>query len=210
MPLLLVLMLCAATNAAAQTLQLPVASVQLLMDEFAASAALDSVDFEEHIAVKKKLVPLGAMQKVRGVWAPEVSERVNGELSRATWRLADGFQSRELVDELDAVLASDPNVSLIFSCDARACGSSSQWANRIFGERLLYGVEASQRYRAYAVSSATEGSGVENDSSAEGDKQRGAPMDYRLLVYGSSRGSSRQYLRVEVIQGQLIADEERL
>jgi hypothetical protein len=45
-------------------------------------------------------VGLGALQKVRSVWRFKDSERVTGELQRNTWRLAAGFSSAELFEEL--------------------------------------------------------------------------------------------------------------
>lgn len=211
------LTLCAAATSVAQTLQAPVRSVQALLDDFAGMAFLESIASEDSASVKNHLVPLGAMQKTRGVWAPRNSERFNGELRGVTWKILDGFQSLELIAELDASLAQNPNTMLKFACDARACGSSSQWANRIFGERLLYGTESSQRYRIYTItvesisnaaadsgvgeiSRDTEAADVDSDGVANVDAKE---LDYRLLIYGSARSSSRQYLRIELLSGQL-------
>ena len=33
-----------------------------------------------------------------------------------------------------------------FSCDGRACGSSGDWANGVFGYRILYGPEQYQHH----------------------------------------------------------------
>lgn len=129
--------------------------------------------------VREFLVPLGAIQKVRGVWRPDESERVSGQRLAYTWRVEEGFRAEEFVDMLDARLAEDPAAKVIFSCDARACGSSVQWANRIFRERVLYGRQESQRYRAYKL---------ERDG-----------REYRLLVYGSARTTDRQYVRAELL-----------
>jgi len=130
--------------------------------------------------VRDYLVPLGAIEKIRGVWSPRDSERVSGALSRYTWQVLDGFTSAEMLDELEAMLVGDQQATLRFGCEARGCGSSVQWANRIFRERLLYGTEASQRYRVYAISLPT--------------------ADYRLLVYASYRSSDRQYLHAQLLE----------
>ena len=80
-----------------------------------------------------------------------------------------------------------------FACEARACGSSVQWANRIFGERLLYGTEVSQRYRAFRLRTpADDGEGTPIGS------EEGV-AEARLLIYASARSSDRQYLRVELL-----------
>ena len=129
--------------------------------------------------VREFLVPLGAIQKIRGVWRPEKSERVTGQRLAYTWRVEEGFRAEEFVDALGERVAEDPDAAVVFSCDARACGSSVQWANRVFHERILYGTQESQRYRVYRL--------------ARGDS------NYLLLVYGSARSSNRQYVRVELL-----------
>ncbi|MEL7046853.1 MAG: DUF4892 domain-containing protein, partial [Pseudomonadota bacterium] len=129
--------------------------------------------------LRNYLVPLGAVQKVRGVWAPRESERVSGERLAQTWQLDAGFTAAEVVDELEAQLGADPSAELLFACGGVSCGSSVQWANRIFRERLLYGTQASQLYRAYAL---------ERDEST-----------YRVLIYGSARSADRQFVHVEFL-----------
>jgi hypothetical protein len=125
-------------------------------------------------------VPLGAMQKIRGSWRPEESERLRGSKLRLTYRLEEGFGSSEVVTELDAVLDSDDSAQLLYSCEARACGNGAQWANRIFEERLLYGRAESQRLRAWRL-----------------EDEAG---DYRAVVYASARSADRQYLRLEILR----------
>jgi hypothetical protein len=137
--------------------------------------------------VRDYLIPLGAIEKIRGVWSPRESERHSGILRRFNWRVVDGYRSEELEAELAGLLDKDPRAELIFSCEARACGSSVQWANRIFNERLLYGTEESQRYRVYAVT--------------VGETQ------YRMLIYASARSSDRQYLHAELLELRDIDDE---
>lgn len=129
--------------------------------------------------VRNHIVPLGAIEKVRGVWAPRDSERFSGTLQRFTWQVIDGFTSAEMLAELEQAVAADSRAVLQFACEARACGSSVQWANRIFQERILYGTEKSQRYRVYVISTPT--------------------MSHRLLMYASARSSDRQYLHAEIL-----------
>ena len=140
---------------------------------------LQLVDSRPEAPVSAYTVPLGAIQKIRGVWAPRRSERLSGARRSYTWRVEEGFSVAEVIAELDRRLALDGAAEIRFRCDARACGSSVQWANRIFGERLLYGTEASQRYRVLAFPAA--------------DRER------RLLIYGSARSNERQYLRADLL-----------
>lgn len=141
---------------------------------------LQEIDREAGKGVRDHLIPLGAIEKVRGVWAPRDRERLTGSLESVTWRVLDGYTSEEMVQELDDRLAEHEGADLRFRCEARACGSSVQWANKIFGERLLYGTESSQRYRVYAL---------EHDGA-----------NYRVLIYGSARSSDRQYLHAEALK----------
>lgn len=147
---------------------------------FDAYTHLENIDSEPGRELVDYLVPLGAIEKIRGVWSPRRSERQSGVLQSYTWRVLDGYTAAEMVDEFEGRLALNAAAEKRFACDARACGSSVQWANRIFHQRLLYGTEVSQRYRVYDVMFAGE--------------------SYRLLVYGSARSSDRQYFHAEALK----------
>jgi hypothetical protein len=121
-------------------------------------------------------IGLGAMQKVRGAWRFKTSERLNGRLVRYTWQITDGFSSSEVLAEIEAAVKGG---QLLFSCEGRSCGQGVQWANRVFGERVLYGRDDLQRYRVYAPT--------------EGD-------DYRLVLFSSARTADRQYLHAELLE----------
>lgn len=136
---------------------------------------------ESSSAVIDHEIGLGTIKKVRGVWRFKDSERLSGQLLRRTWQVADGFTSLELLEALEEQLAEDDRVQLIFGCDGRACGHSAQWANRVFGQRLLYGREGQQRYRVYQLQ--------------EGGQSRAA-------IYAASRSTDRQYLHVEILLGE--------
>ncbi len=138
--------------------------------ENTASLSEDVLDME---------VGLGALQKIRGEWRFKDSERVSGSLQRNTWQVAAGFSSAEIFARLVSDIATWENSALLFSCEGRACGHGSQWANRVFGQRVLYGRDDLQRYRVFAI---------------EGEQS------YRLLLYSSARSSSRQYLHIDLIR----------
>ena len=130
--------------------------------------------------VRDHEVGLGAMQKVQGAWRFKNSERQSGLLSRHTWQIVDGFTSIEVMDKLVAILEEQAATTLLFACDARACGQGAQWANRVFHQRVLYGREDLQRYRVFAL----QADGVE----------------YRLAIYSSARTADRQYLHVDLLR----------
>lgn len=129
--------------------------------------------------VRDHEVGLGAIRKTRGVWQFKASERLTGELSRHTWQVIDGFNSAEILDlvvvQMDAMVGSET----LFDCEGRSCGQGVQWANRVFGERMLYGREDLQRYKIYSVASQPA---------------------YRVLLYSSARTADRQHFHLEVLK----------
>lgn len=130
--------------------------------------------------VRAHLIGLGRIKKVRGDWSPEKLERVNGRVVSSTWRITDGASSADLFEEAVADIEARDDARELFACSARDCGASVQWANMVFGQRILYGTEASQHYSVYAL-------GAEGDSS------------HRVAVYAAARTSRRQYLHTEIV-----------
>ena len=98
--------------------------------------------------------------------------------------MTDGFTSEELFEGLSVKLASLAGAELLFSCRGRACGHGSQWANRVFGQKILYGRDDLQRYSVYTF----------------------VEMQQRVVIYASSRTSDRQYLHVDLIGGTTASD----
>ncbi|MEE4278063.1 MAG: DUF4892 domain-containing protein, partial [Halieaceae bacterium] len=103
-----------------------------------------------------------------------------GERQAFTWRITEGFTVDDVIGELAARVERADGSRLLFSCGGVSCGSSVQWANSVFDERLLYGTQDSQEYRVYALT--------------DGD------AEYRLMIYGAARTVDRQYLRVELLR----------
>ena len=124
-------------------------------------------------------IGLGAIQKVRGAWRFKDSERVTGQLQRHTWQIVDGFTSQEVMQELIAAVREIDGTELLFSCDGRSCGRAVQWANRVFGQRVLYGREGDQAYRVFRLN---------------------WDQEYRLVVYAAVRTEDRQYLHVDLLR----------
>jgi hypothetical protein len=170
------LLFCAVSGLFAQESLTPEGYLDYLKDQF----YLEAIDDPFKGDVRYHLVPLGAVQKVYGKWSPRESERVTGHREAYSWQITEGFTVRDVVADLDARLADDAGATTLFRCEGISCGSSVQWANSIFNERLLYGTQDSQRYRAYAL--------------------RAGEDDYRLLVYGAARTVDRQYLHVELLR----------
>jgi hypothetical protein len=170
----IVALLCAlGSRVTAQELD-PIALLQQL-DNYPHARQIDH--FEE--AVIDHEIGLGAIQKFRGEWHFKHSVRLSGTLTSYTWQITDGFTADEVMDELLELVANREAAELLFACKGRACGPSVQWANWVFGERVLYGREEMQRYRVYALQES---------------------QNYRLLAYSAARTTDRQYLRVELLQ----------
>jgi len=155
----------------------PAASPSELLAKFDAYPHAVTVS-QSRSVVRDYEIGLGAIQKVRGSWVFKHSERQSGELVRYTWQITDGFTANEIMDEMTAALEGEP---VLFSCEGRACGPGVQWANRVFGERVLYGRDALQRYRVYGPGESGDG-------------------DYRLLLFSSARTADRQYLHAELLE----------
>lgn len=124
-------------------------------------------------------VGLGALKKVRGVWQFKKSERLSGKLTRYTWQIVDGFTSLEVMQGLESRLQQVQSSQSLFQCQGRACGSGAQWANRVFGQRILYGREDLQHYAVYRLEDGVE---------------------YRLAIFSAARTADRQYLHVELLE----------
>jgi len=171
---LLTFLLLLAGNAAADV------DPEQFLDRLAELPYVERVEEQRGQAVRAHLIALGAMSKIHSVWSPRESERRSGSLSRFTWRVYDAVPSSRVLADIEHDLPRDFEPQLLFSCEARACGSSAQWANRIFNQRVLYGTASSQEYRAYSLT-------------YDG-------KDYRLLLYASSRTADRQYLHTELLE----------
>jgi len=123
-------------------------------------------------------VGLGALQKIHGDWEFRDSERLSGLLTRETFRIVDGFAAAQVLGSLEEQLV-ERGSRLLFRCEGRACGHAAQWANRVFGQRVLYGRADEQRYRVHAL-------------------QRDG-REWRVVLYAGARTSDRQYVHVDVL-----------
>lgn len=130
-------------------------------------------------SVRDHEIGLSTMQKSTGDWIFRNSERLDGELTRETWQIIDGFRVREVLRSLESALAA-AGAELLFTCDYRACGPGAEWASRVFNQRILFGSADEQRYRVYRVNSAAG--------------------EFRVVLYSGARTSDRQYLHVDVLR----------
>lgn len=126
--------------------------------------------------------PLGAPRRIGGQLRMEGQVTATGDFTALTYRLAEGHEGLEAFTRARQQLLAQ-GATLLFWCQGRDCGSSSLWANAIFGKSMLYGPENRQAFLLATLPGSSE----------------------RLLaLYGITRGNGRAYLHVEqLMPGQL-------
>ena len=125
-------------------------------------------------------LPTSSMRKVNGVIGAEYNLSLSGQLSSYTWEMMPGISAKiaydKALEELKTV-----NAQVLYQCHGRSCGSSNQWANQVFHQSRLYGLDSQQSYAALKQ-----------------DTLKG--VNYYAL-YSTERGNRKVYLHLEMIQG---------
>lgn len=135
------------------------------------------VDFRQ-APVGERIYPLDSIRRISGKLRMASQISVAGQLTAITYRLPETHGGVEAFDQArHAVL--DEGAELLFWCEGRDCGSSSLWANAVFGKSMLYGPEGQQAYLVARLPAAG---------------------DSLLALYGVTRGNGRAYLHVEHLQ----------
>ncbi|GAB3389556.1 DUF4892 domain-containing protein [Azotobacter armeniacus] len=120
--------------------------------------------------------PLGGIRRISGRLRYEREVLVEGALTAATYRLPVGHAAAEAFTRAREVLLGQ-GAELLYWCDGRECGSSSLWANTVFGNARLYGPDERQAYALLRLA---------------------APRrDSLLALYAITRGNRRDYLHAE-------------
>jgi len=104
----------------------------------------EEVESESADEAAAHLVVLGALEKVNHELVPEKSEIVMGLRSSTTWYLPQARRTREVAKYYFEQLEQQGEV--VFQCQGRSCGSSSNWANKILDRAILYGPEQFQQF----------------------------------------------------------------
>lgn len=118
---------------------------------------------------------LGVLEKINGVLRPEKEQRLAGTLTQITYRIPENHNPQAAFDHFYTQIIGQKGVEL-FKCVGRACGSSNQWANNIFGYSRLYGVDSTQNFSSFK-------------------------LDQNFIsLYAVQRGNKRVYLRLEVLE----------
>lgn len=139
-------------------------------------------NYRERSKVRYNLI-LGSLKKVDGNWQSDTMRRLYGSLQRFTFQIpsssnvdwVDNFYREQLLEK--------SGFREIYHCSSRACGSSNQWANGVFGVKELYGPDRNQLYRVYQSASTSD-------------------WDEYVVFYIIQRGNERIYAHFDFIRAQ--------
>ncbi|EIK52283.1 hypothetical protein YO5_01886 [Stutzerimonas stutzeri TS44] len=135
------------------------------------------VDYRQ-APVDERIYPQDSIRRISGKLRMASQITSAGQLTAVTYRLPDSHSGIEaFTQSRRAVL--DGGGELLFWCEGRECGSSSLWANAVFGKSKLYGPEGQQAYLLARLPQAG---------------------DSLLALYGVTRGNGRSYLHVEQLE----------
>jgi outer membrane protein OmpA-like peptidoglycan-associated protein len=151
-------------------------TVDLIADELQ-QAFPDSITISSsHTANTIHQIALGVVQRA----APESTRRVTGALTKTLYEIPQEYSGGD-VFLFFQTLFTEKSFERLFGCSGRSCGSSNDWANDIFKNRMLYGPVQNQFYLAYQ----------------ESKDDRVAPY---ISVYIITRVNRRLYAYVEVTE----------
>ncbi len=117
---------------------------------------------------------LGGIIKINGLIRSDREQRLNAKLLRTTWELPSGHSPEAGFGHVREQLL-EQNATILFECAGRQCGASSLWANEVFKQSRLYGVDNSQFYAAFEF-------------------QQG-----HAALYAVRRGNGRVYLHLDLL-----------
>lgn len=123
--------------------------------------------------------PLAALRRISNQLRTEQQVTAEGRLHSRTYRLASGHRSTEAFEAARQALLADAAEPL-FWCEGRECGSSSLWANAIFGNAQLYGPDDQQAFLLLRLAAPQQ--------------------DSLLALYAITRGNRRAYLHAELLE----------
>jgi len=144
------------------------------------------IAFEQSSEVVPYNLILGSLKKINQVLSPKKSRRLNGKLTRITYRIPDGIRTREVSEHFKAQITQSGD--MLFACYQRECGSSNYWANTVFQKAELYGPE-------------------ENQYLLVGQFMQGN-QQFLVTVYTIQRGNRRVYTHVEIIEAELTVGKD--
>jgi len=152
------------------------AEVPLGLDIFPLSQEISSLERKE----PDYRLMLGGIIKINGLVRSDREQRLNAGLMRTTWQLPSGYSPEDGFNFFRKQLL-DRQANVLFECAGRQCGPSSLWANEVFGQARLYGVDNSQWYAAFEL-------------------EQG-----HVALYAVRRGNGRVYVHMDLLSDDSLA-----
>ncbi len=134
------------------------------------------VDFRETVALER-IFPQGSIRRISGDLRFEQQVATQGRQVSLTYELPAEHTSEQAFTQARRAL-QEQGGHLLYWCERRDCGSSSLWANAVFGSSRLYGPDERQAYALMRLST-------------------GETDDRLVALYAITRGNRRAYLHVE-------------
>lgn len=88
-------------------------------------------------------LPLGGLKRNQGVLLPESSRKISARKVAQTHEIDRSNLPSEVLDYFISQFESE-QFEILFQCEAMACGDNSFWANNVFKQRKLNGLDRSQ------------------------------------------------------------------
>jgi len=150
--------------------------------EFEISLQLNPFPQSQLISSEQRQEPdyrlmLSGIMKINGRIRTDRDQRLQASLSRMTWQLPDGYDPQSGFSFLRAQL-DDRGAQVMFECSGRQCGPSSIWANDVFDQSRLYGIDNTQFYAAMRLDQA------------------------HVALYAVRRGNGRVFLHMDVLENE--------
>jgi len=122
-------------------------------------------------------VLLSPVRVISGRLAPRRSRKLQGLVVRITYRFPHSLTLEEVFAQINGQIDALAGAGSGYQCMGIVCGRSNHWANIVFNDKILYGKDAWQYYRA-------------------------VPIDTRgwLVLYVVRRGNNRVYARVDSVR----------
>lgn len=150
------------------------------LDILARFPRAEIVDFRD-VAAQERIYPLGSIRRISGNLRYERQVDSLGRMRSVTYELPAEHTSGQAFHAARDAL-QDQGGELLYWCESRECGSSSLWANSVFGNAKLLGADDQQAYLLLRL----------------------AEPQHNTLValYSITRGNRRAYLHVEQLDNQ--------
>lgn len=136
------------------------------------------VEYRE-VPQQERIYPQGPIRRISNQLRYEGRVDVQGALTAVTYQLPVEHQGDEAFNATREAL-QEQGAELLFWCEGRECGSSSLWANAVFGNAKLLGPEEQQDFLLLRLAAPRQ--------------------DSLVALYGITRGNRRGYLHVELLE----------